>query len=109
MVDHHEPVTPFEGSSSLTAHPAYASQFLENAFSKSHVQIASPKMEAALSTLKQIVDLRGSDTSTKHGDWLPQRRVTSLRELPLPPVDLVMQVLRDTKGHSTQLVDWCIE
>ncbi|KAF7627904.1 fungal-specific transcription factor domain protein [Aspergillus flavus] len=99
-LNQHEPVTPFEGSSSLTAHSAYASQFLKNAFSKSHVQITSPKLDAALSTLKHIVDLQGSDTSTKHSEWLPQPRVTSLRELPLPPVDLVMQVLRDIKDKS---------
>ncbi|KAL4888603.1 fungal-specific transcription factor domain protein [Aspergillus ambiguus] len=55
-LDQHESVTTFEGSSSFTAHSAYASQFLESAVSKGHLQMSTPKMEAALSTLKQMAE-----------------------------------------------------
>ncbi|GES58084.1 fungal-specific transcription factor domain protein [Aspergillus terreus] len=98
-LDQHEPLPAFEGSSSFTAHSAYASQFLESAVSKGQLQMSTPKMEAALSTLKQIVNLQDSKThSTKRSDWLPGRRVSSsLRELPLPPVDIVLPILREIK------------
>lgn len=103
-LDQHEAVTPFEGSSSFTAHSAYASQFLQSAVSESHIQISTPKINAALSTLKHLVSLQKTQPySKKRGGWLPQRRVSLLQNLPLPPVDLVLRILREIKSTSTSV------
>lgn len=98
-LDQHEPVTPFEGSSSFTAYSTYASQFLENAVSENHIQMSIPKMNEALSILKHLVNLQDTkSSSTKRGGWLPRRSISSLQELPLPPMDLVLRILREMKS-----------
>ncbi|KAJ5146378.1 transcriptional regulator family: Fungal Specific TF [Penicillium bovifimosum] len=100
-IEQHDSSSGFEGSSSLSAHGAYASALLESAVSKSSPQVlSSPKINAALSSLKQLVgmqnqrrekDLRASQQPTKQvrlgvkGD---------LRDLEMPPLELVLGVLR---------------
>ncbi|KAJ5562944.1 transcriptional regulator family: Fungal Specific TF [Penicillium sp. DV-2018c] len=103
-IEQHDSSSGFEGSSSLTAHGAYASAFLE---SKSSPQVlSSPKINAALSSLKQLVGiqsqrleagLRGSQKSTKQAR-LGVRR--DLRDLEMPPLELVLGVLRTCQETS---------
>ncbi|KAJ5836935.1 transcriptional regulator family: Fungal Specific TF [Penicillium robsamsonii] len=99
-IEQHDSSSSFEGSSSLTAHGAYASAFLESAVSKSSPQVlSSPKINAALSSLKQLVgiqnqrrevDLQGSQP-TKNAR-LGVRR--DIRDLEMPPLPVVLDVLR---------------
>jgi hypothetical protein len=103
-IEQHDSSSGFEGSSSLSAHGAYASEFLESAVSKSsHQVLSSPKINAALSSLKQIVgiqnqrreaDSQGSQLSTKNA--LGVR--CDIRDLEMPPLQLVLRVLRKVKG-----------
>ncbi|OQE02169.1 hypothetical protein PENVUL_c040G05964 [Penicillium vulpinum] len=100
-LEQHDSSSGFEGSSSLTAHGAYASAFLESAVSKGSPQVlSSPKINAALSSLKQLVgiqnqrreaDLQGSQFPTKNAR-LGVRR--DIRDLEMPPLSLVLDLLR---------------
>jgi hypothetical protein len=104
-LEQHDASSGFEGSSSLAAHGAYASAFLESAVSKSSPQVlSSPKINAALSSLKQIVeiqnqrregDMQGGQAPTKRAR-LGVRR--DIRDLEMPPLPLVLGMLRKIKG-----------
>lgn len=105
----------FEGNSSLTAHTVFASEFLEHAVERTSLRDLNPNMAAALTSLKQIVGLsqkqqartrrgsagsgglgggRGSEVRFAHQRVLPRG---GFRELPMPPVQAVIPVLREIK------------
>jgi hypothetical protein len=90
----------FEGSSSLAAHSAYASKFLETAVSQSALQMTSPKIEAALSTLRQIVSMQNQQPASRGVRFKHQKAVprSGLRELKMPPMQVVVGLLRNIKS-----------
>lgn len=104
-IEEHDSSAGFEGSSSLTAHGAYASAFLESAVSQSSPQVlSSPKISAALSSLKQLVgiqnqrreaDLQRSQPPTKNAR-LGVRR--DIRDLEMPPLPVALDMLRNIQG-----------
>lgn len=89
----------------MAAHSAYASKFLETAVSQSG-EMSSPKIGAALSALRQIVNMhqyQNSQASSKAR--LPRqiaiqatRSSAGLKELPMPPVDVVLSLCKWTTG-----------
>ncbi|XXH02256.1 hypothetical protein Hte_008625 [Hypoxylon texense] len=94
----------FEGNTSLAAHTAFASEFLEHAVQGTPLQQhgGSPKVDAALSSLRQMVNLQENRraVSSFHEFRLPGLRQTSkanLRDLQLPPMTLVAEKLREMK------------
>ncbi|KAI1101885.1 fungal-specific transcription factor domain-containing protein [Jackrogersella minutella] len=94
----------FEGNSSLAAHTAFASEFLEHAVQGTPLQEQgiSPKIDAALSSLRHIVNMHETRraVSSFHEFRLPglkQPPQASLRDLPLPPMALVAEKLREMK------------
>ncbi|KAI1765784.1 fungal-specific transcription factor domain-containing protein [Hypoxylon sp. FL1150] len=94
----------FEGNTSLAAHTAFATEFLENAVQGTPLQQhgGSPKVDAALSSLRQIVNLQENrrTVSSFHEFRLPGLRQPSkaiLRDLQLPPMALVAEKLREMK------------
>lgn len=104
-IEQHDSSSGFEGSSSLTAHGAYASAFLESAVSKSSPQVlSSPKISAALSSLKNIVRIQNQRRETDmQGYQAPSKRARlgvrcDIRELEMPPLPLVLRMLRRIKG-----------
>jgi hypothetical protein len=101
-LDQHESGTAFEGNSSLAAHSAYASEFLETAVSRSALQMSSPKISAALSTLKQIVNMQDhqAHTSFREARLPHQKAIPScgLRNLSMPPIQVVLPLLRRIQG-----------
>jgi hypothetical protein len=104
-IEQHDSESAFEGSSSLSAHGLYASAFLESAVSKSSPQVlSSPKINAALSSLKQIVNMQNQRREThSQGAQLPIKNSRmgakcDIRDLEMPPLQLVLRVLRLTKG-----------
>lgn len=111
-IEQHDSSSGFEGSSSLTAHGAYASAFLESAVSKSSPQVlSSPKINAALSSLKQLVgiqnqrrevDLQGGQPHANNAR-LGVRR--DIRDLEMPPLAVVLDMLRKIQGmfHSKEM------
>ena len=97
---------PFEGNSSLAAHSAYASEFLETAVSQSALQMSSPKISAALSTLKQIVNMQDHQAhpSSSRGEVrLPNQKTmirgAGLQDLAMPPMHVVLSLCRWVKGE----------
>lgn len=101
----------FEGTSSLAAHTVQASAFLEHVVERErwNNQQMSPNMQAALSSLQQIVDMqqRGKKsrmmgaTSRHEVEFTNQKPIPpgGLKELPMPPVQTVIAMLRDIKGR----------
>ncbi|KAL7621644.1 hypothetical protein AAE478_008971 [Parahypoxylon ruwenzoriense] len=92
----------FEGNSSLAAHTAFASEFLENAVQRTPLQQqgSRSKMDAALSSLRRIVNMQESRRAvSSFCRWPGQKQssYTSLRDLPLPPMALVANKLREMK------------
>lgn len=111
-LDQHESDPAFEGNSSLAAHSAYASKFLESAVSRSAVPMSTPKMGAALSTLKQMVNMQDNQTnsSTREVRFPNQRAMptSGLRDLVMPPIQIVLPLLRRLKGKLL-IVDKILE
>lgn len=102
-LDQHESSHPFEGNSSMAAHSAYASEFLETAVSQSALQVSSPRIGAALSTLKQIVSMQDHQAhpSSSREVRLPNQKAirgTGLQDLAMPPMELVLRLCRWVKG-----------
>ncbi|OQE24841.1 hypothetical protein PENFLA_c009G02676 [Penicillium flavigenum] len=100
-IEQHDSNSTFEGSSSLTAHGAYASAFLESAVSKSSPQVlSSPKINAALASLKQLVGIQSQRREADlQGGQLPMKNARlgvrrDIRDLEMPPLPVVLDVLR---------------
>ncbi|PLB51963.1 fungal-specific transcription factor domain protein [Aspergillus steynii IBT 23096] len=112
-LDQHEADPAFEGNSSLAAHSAYASKFLESAVSRSALPMYStPKMGAALSTLKQMVNMQDNQTNSSSREVrFPNQRAmptSGLRDLIMPPIQSVLPVLRRLKEDPpTALQGFC--
>ena len=104
-VDQQDPSPAFEGLSSFSAQSAYASEFLETAMSRGPTSEESPKIAAALSTLKHIVRMQSlgpqhsaqevrfpsqkcgpRTTAAVAGDWM--------NGLKMPPMEAVIALLR---------------
>lgn len=89
----------------MAAHTAYASEFLETAVSQSALQMSSPKIGAALSTLRQIVNLQDHQAhpSSSRELRLPNQmaiRHARLQDLVMPPMHVALLLCRWIKGTS---------
>lgn len=101
----------FEGNSSLAAHTAFASEFLQNAVQGTPLQQqgGSPKIDAALSSLRQMVHIQESRrtvSSFHEFRFSGQKHAlkVNLRDLPLPPMPLVAEKLREMKRKNSPCV-----
>ena len=104
-IEQYDPGVDFEGSSSLATHSAYAREFLESAVSHSTPELFySPKISEALSSLKQIVEMqdkwRGKDTRRGQFPSQSDRQGArcDIRDLEMPPLPVVLNVLKIIKG-----------
>ena len=84
----------------MTAHTTFASEFLEHAVtSPSFSQKLTPDMRSALASLRQMVQLQGRQTVSHENKLVHQKPAPrGLSQLPLPPMELVVKLLRDIKG-----------
>ncbi|RYO86923.1 hypothetical protein DL766_005990 [Monosporascus sp. MC13-8B] len=93
----------FEGNSSLAAHTAFASEFLQNAVEQTSIlgQGRSPKIDDALSALRRIVDMQqsGKTTLPQESRWLSRKSSgrVNLRDLSMPPMSLAVSKLKEMK------------
>ncbi|KAK3695874.1 hypothetical protein B0T22DRAFT_497716 [Podospora appendiculata] len=98
--DHEEPDPAFEGTSSMTAQTAFASEFIENAVTQTPLRDLSPSMQSALSSLKQMVSIqnrkRTYESRFQHAKAVPPG---GFRELPMPPLQVVISLLREIKDQ----------
>lgn len=117
----------FEGSTSLAAHAAFASDFVASAsIAVAPFSGSNPRMEAALSSLKQMVELQNSRTgpgsttsyfdgtnsaaAASHGKHRTAKGYVRLKDLPMPPMELVISELRQLQsapGSMMLLVVTC--
>ncbi|KAK8098807.1 uncharacterized protein PG998_012048, partial [Apiospora kogelbergensis] len=121
----------FEGSTSLAAHAAFASDFVASAsIAVAPFSGSNPRMEAALSSLKQMVELQnsrtgpgsttsyfdgttkssGSSSGSSHGKHRSGKGYVRLKDLPMPPMELVISELRELQsapGSMMLLVVTC--
>ncbi|TPX11345.1 uncharacterized protein E0L32_001163 [Thyridium curvatum] len=90
----------FEGNSSLSAHTAFASEFLEHAVERTPLLDLSPNMSGALATLKQMVSMHNAGTTSQELRFPNQKPLPKggLRELPMPPMEMVVEMLRAARG-----------
>jgi hypothetical protein len=95
----------FEGDSSLTAHTVFASEFLENTVTRSLPPDLDPDMRSALSSLQQIASMQNrpspSEARFVNAKPLPKG---GIRELPMPPAQVVVGMLREVKGPGRHRV-----
>lgn len=108
VIDQQESSPAFEGNSSLSAHSAYASEFLESAMSRGALRESSPKMAAALSTFKQIVSMQTQNqqspslevkfSSQKLSPGTGAGSGSGIRDSTMPPMEAVISLLRTVKG-----------
>jgi hypothetical protein len=94
-----DPDTPFEGSSSFTAHAIFASGFVENAVTGMDPTSLGSDMRSALSALQKIVTTQnhwvGAQIRFSNQKNLPHG---GFRALPMPPMSLVLRILQELKG-----------
>ncbi|KAJ5995096.1 transcriptional regulator family: Fungal Specific TF [Penicillium waksmanii] len=105
-IEQHDSNSGFEGGSSLSAHSAYAREFLESAVSHGTPEMfASPKISEALASLKHIVDMQnrrrdGDDqkgTDSSRDSRLGVR--CDIHDLEMPPLPIVLEVVRAAKEN----------
>ncbi|KAL3429734.1 hypothetical protein BDV09DRAFT_35801 [Aspergillus tetrazonus] len=110
-MDQAESRTGFEGNSLMATQSAYASDFLQTAVSRSPLPISDSKINAALSTLKQLVNMQDNQASSAREFAPPKRnRLTDCnpREMSMPPMNVVIPLLRKAiDGSDTSLQALC--
>ncbi|GKT69762.1 fungal specific transcription factor domain-containing protein [Colletotrichum tofieldiae] len=83
----------------------FASDFIESAVQRTSLQDVAPNMHAALSSLRQIVSMQ-SKTSTREFRFRTQQPLPpgGLTDLPMPPMNAVVALLKHMKGVVPSLV-----
>ncbi|KAL4929699.1 putative C6 transcription factor [Aspergillus undulatus] len=111
-MDQQESKTGFEGNSLMASQSVYASDFLQTAVSRSPLQMSASKINSALSTLKQLVSMQ--DTQVPSAREFPRKKHKGLsdcdlRELVMPPMHVVIPLLRNAKvdSYGTALQTYC--
>ena len=97
-----EEESAFGGDSGLTAHTAFASEFLERAVRRTSLREVNPKMGAALANLSQLVEMQ-KRRSISHGPRFPLQTPVppgGISKLPMPPMAAVVNLLKHAKGES---------
>lgn len=93
----------FEGNSSMTAHVAFASDFLEQAATSASLgRQLSPEIQNALKTMQRITCLHRDRECVSYESKFSHRKVLptgGLSQSPLPPTDIVLNLLREIKGR----------
>lgn len=92
----------FEGNSSMAAHTVFASEFLEQAVTSTSLgRQLSPDIQSALASLKQMVLMQDRKSSSHESRFAHQKPMPKggFSQLPLPPTDVVLKLLREIKGQ----------
>ncbi|KAL2813191.1 hypothetical protein BDW59DRAFT_167593 [Aspergillus cavernicola] len=110
-MDQQEPKNGFDGNSLMASQSVYARDFLETAVSRSPLQMSVSKVNAALSTLKQLVSMQDNQVSSVREVQSSKPKPLSgcdLRELTMPPVHVVLPLLRTAReNYGSALQSYC--
>jgi hypothetical protein len=103
--DDDDAVSAFEGDSSMAAQTVFASEFLENTVTRTLPLDLDPDMQSALSSLQQIASMQNRPSAREsrfvNAKPLPKG---GLRELPMPPAQVVLAALRELKGFNHRAI-----
>lgn len=97
-----ETTQEFEGNSSMTAHAAFASEFLEQAVTNTSLgRPFNPDIQNALASLQQMVYMQNRKDASHESRFVHQKPVPKggLSQLPLPPTNIVLALLREIKSQ----------
>jgi hypothetical protein len=103
--DSSEEESVFGGDSAISAHTAFANDFLHHAVSKAPMPRVDPKMEEALAKLSQLVEMQ-KRRSISHGPRFPFQRPVppgGLSQLPMPPMAAVVAALKRMKASPPSM------
>lgn len=92
----------YEGNSSMNAHAAFAREFLEQAVTNTSLsRQLSPDIQSALVSLQQMVYTHGRKGVSPESRFIHQRPMPrgGFSQLPLPPIDAVLKLIREIKGR----------
>ncbi|KAI1772017.1 hypothetical protein F4818DRAFT_427378 [Hypoxylon cercidicola] len=93
----------FQGNSSVTAHAAFAGQFVEDAVTRyTSLESAHPNMRVAMSSLQQLLRMQSqhSTASETHLAHAKPLGPDGLSRLPMAPLTAVVEVLRELKERK---------
>ncbi|KAH7115450.1 hypothetical protein B0J13DRAFT_653839 [Dactylonectria estremocensis] len=95
----------FGGDSFLAVHTTHASELLVNAVERTSLHVANPEMREALSSLRQLVELQARQPISCGPRFPLQQRIPvgGLGQLPMPPMDVVVCLLKHAKASSPGL------
>jgi hypothetical protein len=89
----------------MAAHSVFASEFLHEAVTRTSFRMLNPDMESALQSLQQIAASQNPDSRHdsrfEHVKPMPKG---GFRELPMPPMHVVVSLLREAKGEAALFV-----
>ncbi|KAH8881491.1 hypothetical protein GQ53DRAFT_799192 [Thozetella sp. PMI_491] len=91
--------TPLASDSSMAAHATFASEILEQNVEQNSLQDTNPTIRDALSSLQQLIHAQAQRSTVDEVWFAPERPLgsTGLRGLQLPPLDVVVNLLRELK------------
>lgn len=92
----------FEGNSSMTAHTVFANEFLKRAVTSTSLsRQLSPDIQNALASLQQMVHMQDRKGILRESRFTHRRPMPKggFAQLPLPPTDIVLKLLREIKGQ----------
>ncbi|UDD55537.1 hypothetical protein AFCA_003144 [Aspergillus flavus] len=104
--------TEYEGGSSLSAHAIFATRYLQDAVSSTNSAQIAQEMTSILDTLHDIIDDQKQQRDTlenlyPHAKPIPHG--SSIRHLPMPPVEMTLACLRMAKEQPRVQRFWLIE
>lgn len=95
----------FEQDPSLTAHALFTKDFLHNVIGNGTLCGLQDDVGDAVDSLRLLVDAQKQHSSSSYETVYTHKRSTppglSIRDLPLPPIELVVSVLRMVKGRCS--------
>jgi hypothetical protein len=96
----------FEGNSSMAAHTEFASEFFEHALKATTTGHLDPDLQNALTSLKQIVSMRGRQRDAHENCFVHQKPLPKggIYQMTLPPTDIVLKLLREVQGQLLPLL-----
>ncbi|KAH6867834.1 hypothetical protein B0T10DRAFT_502083 [Thelonectria olida] len=93
------------GDSFLTSHTTHASELLVNAVERTSLHDSNPEMREALSSLRHLVELQAHQSISCGPRFPLQQRIPvgGLGQLPMPPMDVVVRLLKQIRASSPGL------
>ncbi|KAG5766964.1 hypothetical protein H9Q72_004974 [Fusarium xylarioides] len=95
----------FGSNSVITQQTSFANELIEDVMQRNSLQDVDPRMSEALANLRQIMELQRQSPIT-YGPRFPLQQSLppgGLRQLEMPPVDVVVSLLRSIKSSTPGL------